>query len=238
MLNGQGESKFRKSGGASVQRSFCFVVLLSFAAQPAVLATVDAVVTKPTAQEIKQAQDLVRISPKDAQARFNLAELLRRSGLSKEAAAEYAEAASLQPSMYVAYHQLCQCNPDPALVDQALERLTKLKDEKPKDLLLRVALSELMEQKKDFYHAARTLVDLLYQNEVPERFVPKVNARIRLLLGKARDAQTMEKAHGDDEELEVVPPPLPESSLRRDLQASKIREPKVMPGIGHAPLLP
>lgn len=192
----------------------------------------------PAQAEITAQMAKVRQSPRDAQAHLALAELYRRSGNLKDAASEYMEATAIDPSLYVAYHQLSQCKPEVQQVDQSIERLKKLKDEKPKELLLRVALSELLELKKDYYHAARTLVDLLYQNDVPEKYVPKVNTRIRLLLGKARDQQIAEKAHGDEEELEVLPPPLPESSLRRDLHAAKIREPKVMPGVGHAPLLP
>jgi hypothetical protein len=34
------------------------------------------------------------------------------------------------------------------------------------------------------------------------------------------------------------PPPLPEATLSRDLSISKVKEPKVMQGFGHATLLP
>jgi len=192
----------------------------------------------PTEGEVRQARENVHAAPKDFRSHFALAELLKRGGSLKEAVKEYSAATELNPSFYVAYHQMAYSSPDSQTVEAAIDRLNKLKEEKPRDLLLRVALSELLEQRKEYYHAARTLIDLLYQNAVPEVHVAKVNARVRLLLGKAKDMQTLEKARGTEEEMEMVPPPLPEASLRRNLHASKIKEPKVMPGVGHAPLLP
>lgn len=206
------------------------VVAPSYAAEPAKV--------PPTEAEFKLAKDNVAAAPRDFKAHFALAELYKRAGANKDAVKEYAQATELNPACYVAYHQMAFSNPDSATVEAAIERLNRLKDEKPRDLLLRVALSELLEQRKEYYHAARTLVDLLYQNAIPEQHVAKVNSRIRLLLGKAKDMQTLEKARGEEDDMEVVPPPLPEASLRRSLHASKIKEPKVMPGVGHAPLLP
>lgn len=206
------------------------VNLVVSAAEPAKVA--------PSESEFKVARENLAAYPKDYRTHFALGELYKRAGSNKEAVKEYAAATELNPAYYVAYHQMAYSSPDPATVEAAIERLNKLKEEKPRDLLLRVALSELLEQRKEYYHAARTLVDLLYQNAVPDQHVTKVNARIRLLLGKAKDMQTLEKARGQEEEMEMVPPPLPEASLRRNLHASKIKEPKVMPGVGHAPLLP
>ena len=198
----------------------------------------DLVKTPPTEAEFKIAKDNLAAAPRDFKLHFALAELYKRSGSNKDAVKEYALATELNPAYYVAYHQMAFSNPDSQVVEAAIERLNKLKEEKPRDLLLRVALSELLEQRKEYYHAARTLVDLLYQNAIPEQHIAKVNSRIRLLLGKAKDMQTLEKARGVEDDMEVVPPPLPEASLRRNLHASKIKEPKVMPGVGHAPLLP
>ncbi len=192
----------------------------------------------PTEAELKLAKDYLAAAPKDYKAHFALGELYKRAGSNKEAVKEYALATELNPAYYIAYHQMAYSNPDSQIVEAAIERLNKLKEEKPRDLLLRVSLSELLEQRKEYYHAARTLVDLLYQNAIPEQHIAKVNSRIRLLLGRAKDMQTLQKARGIEDEMEVVPPPLPEESLRRNLHASKIKEPKVMPGVGHAPLLP
>ncbi len=198
----------------------------------------DIIKAPPTEAEFKLAKDNLAAAPKDFKMHFALGELYKRSGANKEAVKEYALTTELNPAYYVAYHQMAFSNPDSQTVEAAIERLNKLKEEKPRDLLLRVALSELLEQRKEYYHAARTLVDLLYQNAIPEQHIAKVNSRIRLLLGKAKDMQTLEKARGLEDDMEVVPPPLPEASLRRNLHASKIKEPKVMPGVGHAPLLP
>lgn len=192
----------------------------------------------PTPQEIAAAAERARSNPRDAKLRFDFAETLRKAGKYKLAAREYLEATAIDPTLYVAYHQLTQTAPDATAVDQAIERLSQLKEKQPKDLMLRVALSELYEKKAHYYQAARTLIDLVYQNVIPDKYVTKVNARIRYLLSKSKDAQTAEKATSEDDDQEAVPLPLPEASLRRNLAASKIREPKVMPGVGHAPLLP
>ncbi len=214
------------------------LLLLSGMLDCSVAIAADIVKTPPTEAEFKLAKDTLAAAPKDFKAHFALAELYKRSGANKDAVKEYSLTTELNPAYYVAYHQMAFSNPDSQVVEAAIERLNKLKEDKPRDLLLRVALSELLEQRKEYYHAARTLVDLLYQNAVPEQHTAKVNARIRLLLGKAKDMQNLEKARGIEDDMEVVPPPLPESSLRRNLHASKIKEPKVMPGVGHAPLLP
>jgi Flp pilus assembly protein TadD len=188
---------------------------------------------------IETARQIVQQSPENAKARYDLGRALRLSGKQQEAASELLEATSMDPSLYVAYHELSLTKARPAQIDEAIERLTMLKEQKPKDLMLRVALSELLEQNGKTYQAARMLVDLVYQNAVPEKYVARVNARIHYLLSKAKDAHASEKVASDDAtEEDTLAPPLPESSLRRNLSASKIKEPKVMQGFGHAPLLP
>ncbi len=188
---------------------------------------------------IEAARQVVQQSPENAKARYDLGRALRLSGKAQEAASELLEATSMDPSLYVAYHELSLTNARPAQIDEAIERLTMLKEQKPKDLMLRVALSELLEQSGKTYQAARILVDLVYQNAVPEKYVARINARIHFLLSKAKDAHASEKVASDDAtEEDTLAPPLPESSLRRNLSASKIKEPKVMQGFGHAPLLP
>ncbi len=215
----------------------CLAALLLLSANTCAEA-LDPAKTPATEAEFKLAKENLAAAPKDFKTHFALAELYKRSGLLKDAVKEYSETTVLNPSYYVAYHQMAFSSPDAATVEAAIERLNRLKEQKPRDLLLCVALSELLEQRKEYYHAARTLVDLLYQNAVPDQHVAKVNARIRLLLGRAKEMQVTEKARGEEEDTEVVPLPLPEASLRRNLHASKIKEPKVMPGVGHAPLLP
>lgn len=188
---------------------------------------------------VEAARQVVQQSPESAKARYELGRALRIAGKNQEAASELLEATSMDPSLYVAYHELSLTKARPQQLDEAIDRLTILKDEKPKDLLLRVALSELLEANGKVYQASRILVDLVYQNAVPEKYVARVNARIHYLLSKAKDAHAAEKVAAEDpSEEDSLPPPLPESSLRRNLSASKIKDSKSVQGFGHAPLLP
>jgi tetratricopeptide (TPR) repeat protein len=190
-------------------------------------------------EEIQSARLMVQSAPKDSKLRFAYAESLKKAGYLKEATRQYLEATSIEPTLYVAYHKLCSTNPDAADLDEALNRLNQLKVERPQDLMLRVALSELLEQQGNYYTAARSLVDLVYQNAIPVKYVDKVNARIHFLLSKAKDAHTAEKVDVEpNQDQESAPPPLPESTLKRNLAVSRIKEPKVMQGFGHAQLLP
>ncbi|MBP9089587.1 hypothetical protein KBI23_01065 [bacterium] len=180
----------------------------------------------------------VEAEPSDPKVRYAYAEGLRKHGRGKEASHEYLTVTELEPSFYHAYHQLSLVNHDKHVLDEAISRLNFLKEEKPKDMFLRVALSELYEKKGDNYTAGKTLVELVYANAVPEKYVHKINQRIRFLQAKTKDAQAHDKAYGGDEQMESNPPPLPESSLNRDLSISKVKEPKIMQGFGHATLLP
>ncbi|MBX9939087.1 MAG: hypothetical protein K2Y32_07535 [Candidatus Obscuribacterales bacterium] len=197
------------------------------------------VVAKPTAEEIAALKAKVESEPGDAKLRFSLAEALRRSGQMKEAAREYLQVTESEPTFYHAYHQIAVIASDKHIVDEALGRLNFLKDERPKDLLLRVALSELYEKKGDYFEAAKVLIDMVYNNEVPEKYSQKVSNRIRLMQAKAKDSHALDKqSHITDEQMESAPPPLPETTLNRDLSISKVKEPRVMQGFGHATLLP
>lgn len=189
-------------------------------------------------KELQVARAQVRSNPADAKARLQLADLLRRVGRHREAAQEYLEVVDLEPSNYAAFHMLSVINADPAQVDEGIARLEKLKEEKPRELMLRVALSELMEKRGNYYQAARTLVDLVYQNAVPGKYNAKINARIHFLLTKSKDDKAKTSGYIQEEELDSSPPPLPDSSLRKDLAASKLKEPRVMKGVGNAPLFP
>ena len=193
----------------------------------------------PSQQDLQAARAQVRENPSNPKARFALAELLRRAGRHREAAQEYLQATDLDPTYYICYHLLATINADAGQIDDGIARLSKLQEEKPKELMLRVALSELMERRGDYYPAARVLVDLVYQNAVPVKYQPKINARIHYLLIRAKEAQNVESnTTAAEEELDALPPPLPESSFRKDIPASKIKESRVMRGVGHAPLLP
>ena len=184
----------------------------------------------------------VETSPRDVKKRFELAESLRLSGDLKKAAVEYLDVTSLEPAYYIAYHQLIRTKPSSDQLDEALERLKKLEEHKPKNLMLRVALSEVLEQKGDLYDAARTLVDLQYAHGIPEKYQAKINARIHYLLSKTRDVANLKTAQQHvqetDTDIDAVPVPLPDSGLDRGLSATKLKDSKVPAGYGHARLLP
>lgn len=189
-------------------------------------------------QELEIAKAKYNAQPDDAKARYGYAEALRKLGRNKEAAVEYLQVTEAEPTFYHAYHQLTLTTQDRHILDEALGRLNFLKEEKPRDLLLRVALSEIYERKGDYFMAGKVLVDLVYANAVPEKYNQKVSNRIRLMQAKAKDSHALDKASGGDDALESAPPPLPESTLNRDLSISKVKEPRVMQGFGHATLLP
>jgi tetratricopeptide (TPR) repeat protein len=204
--------------------------------------------TASFADQLKAARDAVAANPKDPRAHLALADVLRKGGRAHDAIDEYLETTNLDPSIYIAYHQIAALNADADKMDEAITRLTKLKDERPKELMLRVALSELLEKRQSYYQAARVLIDLVYTNGIPVKHRPQINARIHYLLTRAKEAQMAEK----DEEaatdgLDVVPAPLPDNGhnnhegrevREKGLTASKIKESKEMKGMGHVPLQP
>lgn len=218
-----------------------FAILLFASVQPTQAQGSAAQPARPDAtqvNEVQAARERVQASPQDAKARFELGRALRLAGKPEQAASEYLEATSLDPSFYLAYHELSLIKCRPEQIDEAADRLNGLKEQKPKDLMLRVALSELLEQKGQNYAAARVLVDMVYQNAVPEKYLKKVNSRIHFLLSKTKDVQTAQKVQSEDEDMDSVPPPLPETTLHRNLAASKVKDPKSMQGFGHTTLLP
>lgn len=191
------------------------------------------------AEELAALRSNVRANPTDASLRVQLGDALRKRGRNIEAAREYVEATKLQPDLYVVYHHLSTISDDAQLLDDAIERLNKLKLDKPKELMLRVAMSELLEKRQNFYQAARVLIEITYDNAVPPKYVPRVNGRIHYLLAKSKEAQLSAKDNiPADEDLDVVPAPLPDAGLRKGLTASKINESKELKGTGHTPLLP
>ena len=126
----------------------------------------------------------------------------------------------------------------PAQLDEAIERLRLLQAHRPNDLLLCISLSELLEQRDELYPAAKVLSDLLYTNTVPDKYLARLKARIHFLINKNKDEQTAKKIQVEESDADGAPLPLPESSLRRSLSASQLKDAKVMQNYGHAPLLP
>jgi len=194
------------------------------------------------AEQLKVAEQAVQSAPRDAKKRFELAEILRKSGDNHKASIQYLETSVLDPSYYLAYHQLLICKPSNDQLDEAIERLTKLEEQIPKELMLRVALSEVLERRGETYKAARALVDLQFSEYIPPKYTPQINARVRYLLGKAKDQQTTEKAQQvgqtPTEDLDSVPLPIPETTAAKDLSEAKLKDSKVTEGYGHNKLLP
>lgn len=175
---------------------------------------------------------------------YSKAEQARQAGQEKEAAALYLKAVELEPTLWVAYHQLANLKGDNAQIEVAMTKLNDMKAKQPKELMLRVALSELLEKRGDYYQASRELVDLVYANAVPEKYSKKINARIHYLLSKSKHAYTTvpnseyENLRAE-EELDTVPPPLPDPGLVvRDLASTKTKDIPAMQGSGHAQLQP
>jgi tetratricopeptide (TPR) repeat protein len=231
--------------GVSQLRAFAVVIGTILLIPPAVAAAaeqshfIQKTPAQIAAEELQQLRQQVRENPNDFNAHLQLADALRKRGRAKEAAEEYVRVTLLSPEHYMAYHQLSLVSDDAAQLDEAISRLTKLKMEKPKELMLRVALSELLEKRQSFYQAARVLIEITYDNAVPPKFKPRVDGRIHYLLAKSKEAQLHAKDNiPADEDLDVVPAPLPETGLRKGLTASKINESKEMKGMWRVPLLP
>ncbi len=110
--------------------------------------------------ELRALQTDILIKPNDAQMHVKLADAYRKMGQNQQALDEYVKASRLDHTCYVAYHQITLLSNDDKLLDEAIETLSKMESEKPKELLLRVALSELYEKRGNYYQAARTLIDL------------------------------------------------------------------------------
>lgn len=175
---------------------------------------------------------------------YSKAEEMRRAFQEGEAAKLYLQAINLEPTLWVAYHQLANLKGDHVQIDAAMAKLNEMKAKQPKELMLRVALSELLEKRGDYYQASRELVDLVYTNAIPDKYSKKINARIHYLLSKSKHAYTNVQT-GEfenlrtEEELDTVPPPLPDPGLVvRDLASTKSKEIPVMQGTGHTQLQP
>lgn len=195
--------------------------------------------------ELRQLRTDLLLKPNDAQLHFKLGEAYRKQNQIKQAAAEYLQAINFDQSLWVAYHQLTSTTDDAAILDECIAKLSKLETEKPRELLLRVALSELYEKRGNYYQAARTLIDLSYANAVPEKFRPKVSARIHnmLVLSKSHQQQVEPAATEaataiSEEDLDVMPAPLPMPGTKRSIAQAKLKVAKEVRGMGHTPLLP
>jgi Tfp pilus assembly protein PilF len=192
----------------------------------------------PNEQELRKLRSAMEDAPNDAKVHYAYGHALRAAGKQAQAVVEYLDATQLDPAYYVSYHELSLSKARPEQLDEAIERLRQLHTHHPTELLLCISLSELLEKRDELYPAAKVLSDLLYTNTIPEKFVNRVKARIHFLINKNKDEQTARSVRSDEPEGEGAPLPLPESSLRRSLSASQLKDAKVMQNFGHAPLLP
>jgi tetratricopeptide (TPR) repeat protein len=200
----------------------------------------DAQVEDPPSDVIERVDLLkkqVKATPQDAKARFQLGKALLAAGNKKDAGTQFLEATTLEPKLYVAYHQLTLCKPSNDELDEAIERLNRLQDQHPEELMLRVALSEVLEQRGDCYAAGRSLIDYTYKYKVAPGLLPKIQARIHFLLSQTKDGNSAQTAKTSDAGLEPLAAPSPEMQARRNFAASKTKDAQV-PGFAHSNVLP
>jgi cytochrome c-type biogenesis protein CcmH/NrfG len=191
--------------------------------------------------ELKLLREQVRQHPEDPQLAFRVGEVLRGLNRHTEAAKAYLAAGRLAPDMYIAYHNISVVTSDAELLDEAIQKLSLRLKEKPDELMLRVALSELYEKRGNYQLAARTLIDITYANKVPEKYKAKVSGRIHHLLALAKNLQQQETADtstGTEEQLDVVPSPLPAQPSKRSIASARMKDSKEVKGVGKVPLLP
>ncbi len=183
---------------------------------------------------VDEARRLSDANPQNAALKFQYAEALKKAGKTTEAAREFLAVTEIDPSYYIAYHQLTLCTPDANTLSEAVKRLTYLMADKPKEMMLRVALSELFECQRDYFQASKVLVDLVYENGVPTKYISRVNNRIRLLQVKAREKYVKRKQEEVSEGTDTPPLPLPEENLARGLSASRLEKSSEIDGYGHS----
>ena len=195
-------------------------------------------------ERIKSTEASIELSPLDVSKRLYLARLWRSTGNLKQACIADLNATAVEPSCYVAYHDMLQNGATPGQIDEALDRLNKLEKTKPKQFLLRMSLSELYEHKNDYYQAARVLVDLQYTPIIPTKYVAQVDVRVHRLLSKTKDLQTTKEAIEHKQKIDETeatpstPVPLPDVAVTKDMPTGKLRSSKVTEGYGHSQLLP
>lgn len=229
-----------------MQKMLCTALFLTLAINLAFAKTSNATTQpiKPSVETMTEELKLFKAElashPGDAQLHFKVAELYRNLGQKENAAKQYAKATEIDPNIYLAFHQLAALTDSPELLNPAIEKLTKQSQEKPKELMLRVALSELLEKRGNFYLAARTLIDMTYANDVPEKYKAKVAARIHFLLvqQKKSEQEEVQNTVANEEELDIVPAPLPASTTKRSIASAKMKDSKEVNGMGNVPLLP
>ncbi len=223
---------------SSPQRSTLFSAVACWLIFAPAASSHDAPAAAPV--DIPTAKRMTDANPASAKLRFDYGEALRKSGKVEAACSEYLNATEIDASYFIAYHQLAQCSNNPHQLAEATTRLNHLMSQKPGDMMLRVALSELLESQGKYYEAARPLIHLVFTNSVPHKYIEKLNSRIRFLQAKARASHVAAKVQDSETtKLDVTPLPLPdESVMRRGLDAARLSKDSVSDGFGHSRLQP
>ena len=214
--------------------NLALAAVLLAASQPLALAQE----AQPTVEDLKACVEKAEANPSDPKLRFEYAETLRKMGKTKQASKQYMAVTDIDASYYVAYHMIALHSKDEKILAEATRRLEHLKDAKPKELMLRVALSELLEAQGQYYKASRALVDLVFLNAIPDKYRKKVNTRIVYLQAKARDSNADKHSVNPHQEPQKnsVDPPLPEETIKRGLAASKVIPDGKSDNIGNVPV--
>ncbi len=157
----------------------------------------------------------LKIYPNDYLTRFELGKLYLTEKNTQAAKSTFLKLTSLQPKYYQAYHELVLLPLTKEELASLIDLLAQQKLTKPKDFTYYLALSELYEKDGQYYLAARALVDSSFANVVPSKYGHLLSSRINLLLLKAKNADTDQHIAPGDEDLDNLPPPIPESKLKR-----------------------
>lgn len=221
----------------ATKKPFITTALLLALSVPQAVAAEGGAAHHHTPMSVEEARRLTDDDPANAKLKFQYAEALRHAGRHAEAMKEYVQVTEMDPSHYVAYHQIALGSPDAKTLAESIKRLTHLMSDKPKELMLRVALSELLEAQGQYFQASKVLVELVFENAVPPKYTAKVNNRIRFLQTKARGDHANRRVGEVHAKTDSVPPlPLPEENLSRGLSASRLEKGQEVDGFGHSRL--
>lgn len=223
------------------RKSFSFVAAIAllqiYTGQSVLYAQKKAVEAKPSIEALKAALEKSEANPSDPKLKFEYANMLLKAGKKKQALNEFLAVTDVDASYYLAYHMIALHAKDEKMLAHATKRLAHLKETKPKDLMLRVALSELLEAQGDYYRASRALVDLVFLNAIPAKYKKKVDSRIVFLQAKARDAHAdRHSAVHHHTDTVNVSPPLPEETINKGIQAAKVKSNQTNSSVGNVPI--
>ncbi len=162
---------------------------------------------------IEKYEARLKVFPKDNSTRYSLAKEYIELGHKTKAKSQLLKIVEIEPTYYQAYHELGLL---PISKDDLTRLLNKLLDQKAlshKNFTYYLALSELYEKDGQYYLAARALVDSSFADVIPTRYSHLLSSRIKLLLIKAKNAKSDQHIAPGDEDLDNLPPPIPDANL-------------------------